>query len=75
MRKSRVGWAQWIKPVILVTWEAKIRRIVVGGQTRQKSWGELHLNQWVGTEVPTCLSRFVGKYKWEDSGPGWPGIK
>jgi hypothetical protein len=28
------GWAWWLKPVILATWEAEIRRIMIPGQTR-----------------------------------------
>jgi hypothetical protein len=29
------GPYQWLTPVILATWEAEIRRIMVQGQTRQ----------------------------------------
>jgi hypothetical protein len=31
-----MDWVQWLKSVILAPWEAKIRKIVVRGQPRQK---------------------------------------
>jgi hypothetical protein len=34
--KSVQSWAWWLKPVILVTQEAKIRRIMVQSQPGQK---------------------------------------
>jgi hypothetical protein len=42
----------WLIPVILATWEAKIRRIVVLYQPGQK-FMRSHLNQWHGS---MCLS-------------------
>jgi hypothetical protein len=33
-KKEKAG-QQWLTPIILVTWEAEIRRIMVQGQPRQ----------------------------------------
>jgi hypothetical protein len=62
-------------PVILATWEAKIRRIIVQGQPRQKvhktssqpikaGRGDMHLSSQLHE---TC--------KQGSCGPGWPGHK
>jgi hypothetical protein len=36
--KGRWLFRQWLIPIILVTWEAEIRRIMVWGQLRQIVW-------------------------------------
>jgi hypothetical protein len=37
LRISESGWAPWLMPAILATWEAKIERIVDLGQPGQKA--------------------------------------
>jgi hypothetical protein len=36
MSKADFNWAQWLKSIILATWEAQINTIAVGGQPGQK---------------------------------------
>jgi hypothetical protein len=43
-----VGCVYWLTPVIVATWEAEIRRIVVQGQTGQKFYETLiSISSWV----------------------------
>jgi hypothetical protein len=55
IKKGRVGWVQWLKPVVLVTQEV------------EASWGSKferpHLNQWLGVAAHTCHPRYAGKHK------------
>jgi hypothetical protein len=39
LRNYKVGQGQWLTPIILATWKAEIRRVTVGGQSRQKVRG------------------------------------
>jgi hypothetical protein len=55
IKKSFWGWAQWLKPVTLATWEAEIGRITVWGQPAKSSW-DTHLYQWVIAEEATLGS-------------------
>jgi hypothetical protein len=63
-------------PIILAIWEAKIRRMAVPGQPRQKSLGDSISTEksWVWWHVPFILVT-AGRIKWEDQGPGQPGHK
>jgi hypothetical protein len=67
------GQVQWLKPVILASQEAEIRRIKIRGQPRQKH--ETSLNQWLGTVVHTCYPGYTVKHSQEDLGPDQLGIK
>jgi hypothetical protein len=49
---------RWLKPIILATQEAEIRRIVVRGHPRQKV-SKTHLNQWLGMVVHACHPRYI----------------
>jgi hypothetical protein len=45
---------QWLKSVILVTWEVEIRRIAVPGQASpDKKFARLHLNETGGHGHPS----------------------
>jgi hypothetical protein len=57
-----LGWARWLKPIILVTWEVKIRRICIRGQPEQKvcespistnSWTQWHTLVITATQEST----------------------
>jgi hypothetical protein len=46
-------WAQWLTPVILATWEAEIRRVIVRGQPGLKVLKIPSSNKsWVRWRVP-----------------------
>jgi hypothetical protein len=54
------GQAQWLKPVILDTWEAEVRTswFKVG-----KKFIRPHPNQWLGTGAHICHPSCAGKHK------------
>jgi hypothetical protein len=51
---------QWLTPVILATWEAEIRRIVVPGQTQEKSLRDPSQQKKL---VYTCPLSYTRKHK------------
>jgi hypothetical protein len=61
-----------LRPVISVTWEVEIGRIMVWGQPRQKvhKIPSQPIKNWFGG---MCLSSQIhGKHKYVDLSPGWP---
>jgi hypothetical protein len=74
MSSQKTIWvAQWLKSVILCTWEAEIRKIKDWGESVQKVTRP-HLNLWQMHSMH--LSSYVfGKHKLEDHDQGLPGNK
>jgi hypothetical protein len=63
---SYLGQAWLLKPVILPTWEAEIRKIVFWGQPRQKD--PISTSDWIWLPV---IQATRGNEE-EDHHPGWP---
>jgi hypothetical protein len=58
--KRLAAGCQWLTPVILATWEAEIRRIVVPGQTQEKSLRDPSQQKKL---VYTCPLSYTRKHK------------
>jgi hypothetical protein len=57
--------ANWLKPVILVTREVNVWRIIVQGQPRQKAWETSSQPVKAGHDFPACHPSYMVQ-----SGPG-----
>jgi hypothetical protein len=44
-------------------------------RSAQTKFRRPHLNQWLGTGVCACHSRYMEKHRKEDCGPAWPRHK
>jgi hypothetical protein len=72
--KNKIRPYTWLKPIILATWEAENKRIIVQGQPRQKA--HKTLSQSVASVVAhACHPSHAGKYKQKDNGRGHLVIK
>jgi hypothetical protein len=72
IRNSSLARHQWLTPVILTTWEAKIRRIMVWGQPRQivlwEPISKITRAKWTGG-VAQEVQRVLFKYETLSSYP------
>jgi hypothetical protein len=60
-KTSKLG-AKWLMPVILTTWEAQIRRIVVPGQLKKRP----HLHQLLGKCCVPLIPNYLRVWDWKD---------
>jgi hypothetical protein len=73
--KNETLWkVWWFKLVILATQEVKFGRITVQSHLGQKVHETLS-QPMAGTVAYTCPPSYMGKHKYEDPGPGQPGLK
>jgi hypothetical protein len=62
-KKGYLAGCQWLTPVILATWQAEIRRIVVPGQPRQTFVRHNLSEKNLGVVVHACHPSDGGKHK------------